>query len=124
VIASYFLKHPEEAARDLASVIGSSSTAERRIRKMKTDDILVERTNIVDWEALGHPFQYRTDVHVDQEALHEPDSYGAPPGERPDEPVDDWRRLVRYIMRDLIPYVEKTSASRTVSKRKFSRDDH
>ena len=60
LIARYFLKHPEapadRAAQDLASAIGSSSTAERRIRKMKADAILSERTTIIDWEALGYPF--------------------------------------------------------------------
>ena len=127
LIARYFMKHPEapadQAARDLASAIGSSSTAERRIRKMKADAILSERTTIIDWEALGYPFQYRIDVHVDQEALHEPEFYGAPPGEKPHDPIDNWRRLVQYIMKDLIPFVERIPAAKTISKKKFSKDD-
>ena len=127
LIARYFLKHPEapvdQAARDLASAIGSISTAERRIRKMKADAILSERTMVIDWEALGYLFQYRIDVHIDQEALHEPEFYGAPPGEKPHEAVDNWRRLVQYIMKDLIPFVEKIPAAKTISKKKFSKDD-
>jgi DNA-binding Lrp family transcriptional regulator len=122
LIARYFLKHPEapadRAAHELASAIGSSSTAERRIRKMKADAILSERTTIIDWEALGYPFQYRIDVHVDQEALHEPES-----GEKPHEPVDNWRRLVQYIMKELIPFLERIPAAKTISKKRFSKDD-
>ena len=127
MIARYFLRHPEatveQATEDLASAIGSVSTAERRIRKMKADAVLSERTTIVDWGVLGYPFQYRIDVHVDQEALHEAESYGAPPGEEPHEPVDNWRRLVQHIMKDLIPFVEKIPAAKTISKKEFLRDD-
>ena len=90
---------------------------------MKADAILSERTTIIDWEALGYPFQYRIDVHVDQEALHEPEFYGAPPGEKPHEPVDSWRRLVQHVMKDLIPFVERIPAAKTISKKKFSKAD-
>ena len=52
LIARYFLKHPEatveQASHDLASAIGSSSTVERRIRKMKADALLSERTTIIE----------------------------------------------------------------------------
>ena len=129
LIARYLLSNPEAVTIEIASALGKSAlgrsehTVQRRVAKMTEDGVIVQKREINDWAAIGYPFRYRIDVRVDQEALREPPSYGAPHGEEPREPVDNWRRLAQYIMKDLIPYLEEIPASKTVSKRRFSRDD-
>src|ERR1017187_3409023 len=131
LIARYYVQDSEADQDGVAGAIAkdhpgpgrSSSNVLKRIAELVKERILVKRTDVIDWKAVGYPFRYRIDVHVDQDALRIGRSYGAPPGEEPQDPVDNWRRLATYIMRELLPFVEKIPASKTVTKKKFSRND-
>lgn len=125
LIARHYVNNPEATHAEVADALEQPlRTVERRISKMIERAVLVRRTDINDWAALGYPFRYRIDVHVDQEALRDPPEFGAPPGEMPKQPkeeVKDWRRLAQYIMKDLLAFVERSN--NTVTNKKISKDD-
>ena len=131
LIAKHYVHDPGATERKVAVEVAkehpgpgwSTDTVEKRIQELFSQKILAKRTDIVDWNAVDYRFAYRVDVHLDVEALREAPDYGAPKDERPHEPVDNWRRLARYIMKDLIPFWERIPVAKTVSGTKFHNDD-
>src|ERR1035438_4921120 len=121
-IARFLMLHPEGTVQEAAAVLSlSRPTAQRRIAKMIEDGVIAHQIAIYDWAAVGYPFRYRIDVSIDQEALREPPFFGAPSGEHPKDPVTSWRRLARYIARDLISFLEHAHSD--VVQKKISKDD-
>lgn len=122
LIARHFVTNPEATETEVSEATRLNLTkVQRRVSKMIEHQVLVRRTDINDWAALGYPFRHRIDVHVDQEALRDGPDYGAPKDQVPAERVDNWRSLARYVMKDLIAFVE--GCSRPVTNKKLSKND-
>jgi DNA-binding Lrp family transcriptional regulator len=123
MIARQYVNSPKATEEEVATAIKRPyATVQHRIEKLKGAAILGKRTDITNWAALGYPFRYRIDVHVDQEALRKAPYFGAPFGVEPEKgkEINNWHRLADYIMNDLVSFVGRSPKTVTQNKLKSS----